>query len=448
MPDYRVSGRQLAWMVAAFIVAPCIINMPQFMARLAIMDAWITQLLPVVYGFAVSYVLYQLAKAYPGKNFFEINLLIGGKIVGGMINILFLLHIWFVLARNTTLFVAFVKTNLLLRTPYEISLFLLIIVLIYYGKTSLEVSARVNDMFFPVLALTILTIPLLLSNDINIYQMQPIMTEPALDLGFANALASSWYADVSIFAAFLPAISNPKTLYTSLRHGLTLAAVLITWVVLSGVCVLGPTLMARQNYPTYTLIQQIHITDFLDRVELFIFSVYFPTFIVSIAIAFLAFLIGFASYDKSRHHEFYSKTVGWFVLITLVFAFEGTTEVSNFANFAYPAFVLLVQPIALLIILLLLFRKKRKGRTLQQQQQSENHSMADNNTPTSAKQSFNKRRRITDLFIIIGIASAAVGLYIAKDIQWAGRLCAILYSLSIVLIYFTTRKEMKAADQS
>ncbi|WP_052476496.1 GerAB/ArcD/ProY family transporter [Cohnella kolymensis] len=447
MAKYFLSGRQLAWLVAVFIVAPAVINMPQHLARLAYMDAWVTQMLPVIYGFAVCYVYYRLAKVFPGKNFFEICFQIAGKYGGALINIVFLVHIWFILAKNTNLFIGFIKTNLLLRTPYEVSLFLLILVLIYYGKTSVEVATRVNDMFFALIAFLIITIPLLLSNDISIFQMLPIFVEPLPDLGIANALTASSYGDITVFAAFLPVIANSKMLYTSFRHGLSIAALLITWILVTEICVLGPSITSREIYPTYALIQQIHITDFLDRMEIFIFSIYFPSFIVCIVIAFLAILTGLGSFDRSNRPQAYNKTAGWFLLMTLVFAFEGTPEVSTFANYAYPVYVFAVQPLALVIVFLLSFRKKaREGSPTQDQKSSESNQPSAASFSASSIRSFRRWKLFTYILIVLGIASVIVGWMVAKDVQWIARVCAAVYMLVLILLVFTTYREMKSVE--
>jgi spore germination protein KB len=447
MPKYFLSGRQLAWLVAGFIVAHAIINMPQQLTKIAYMDAWMTQILPVVYGFVVCYVYYRLAKIFPGKNFFEISFQIAGKYGGALINIVFLVHIWFILAKNATLFIGFIKTNLLLRTPYEVSLLLLTLVLIYYGKASVEVATRVNDIFFALLAFMIIIIPLLLSNDISLYQMMPILTEPLPDMGVASALTASFYGDVTVFAAFLPVIANSKMLYTSFRHGLAIAALLITWVMIAEICVLGPGITSREIYPTYALIQQIHITDFLDRMELFIFSIYFPSFFVCIIVAFLAILIGFGSFDRSNRPQVYNKAAGWLLLITLVFAFDGTPEVNAFASYAYPVYVFTVQPLALIIVFLLSFRKKaRQGSSTEEQQSSESKQQSTANFSASSLRSFRRWKLFTYILIVLGIASVIIGWMVSKDIQWLARLCAAVYLLAILLLVLSTYREMKSVE--
>jgi spore germination protein KB len=441
MRKYRLSGRQFSWLIAAYIMTPAIINLPQHLARTASMDAWITQLLPVLYGFAVCYVFYRLARLFPGKNFFEINFKLAGKWGGGLLNGLLLLHLWFILARDTTMFTGFIKTNLLLRTPYEVTLLLLMIVLIYYGKTSVEVTARVNDIFFGLLCLMVLFLPLLVSNDISIYQMQPILIEPPADLTVANALSTSYYGDVIAFGAFLPAIGNSKLLFSAFRHGLALTAALITWIIVTCLCVLGPNIMSKEVYPTYALIQQIHITDFLDRLEIVIFSAYFPSFIVNITLSFFAILIGLASFTKSNNYQFYSKPVGWLTLLTLVFAFGGTPEVAIFANYGFPVFLFAVQPLAILVTLLLSWRKSKQL----------NHSEASKDTADDknpeTRRSLQMWRRVTHIVIVAGLGFVVIGWFISKDYQWLAKICAIGYLLALLATVYSTFMEKSRADK-
>jgi spore germination protein KB len=437
MRKYRVSERQLAWLITSYIVTCSIINLPQQLPRIALMDAWITQLFPVVYGFGTAYVFYRLAKWFPGKNFFEITILLAGRWGGRILNTLFLLHLWFILARDTMLFIGFIKTNLLLRTPYEISLLLLILVLIYYGKMSIEVSARVNDLFFVFLCFTVLLLPLLLSNDLSLHQLFPIFIEPPQDVGIANLLSTSYYGDVAAFAAFLPAISNPKSLFASFRHGLVLTAVLITWVIVTGICVLGPNIMSKEIYPTYSLIQQIHITDFLDRMEIFIFSIYFPSFIVNLTLSFFAILIGLASFTKSNNYQFYSRSAGWFLLMTFVFAFGGTPEVSIFANYGFPVFLFIVQPLALIITLSLGYRKaKQAGSPLESHYEEGKSDL-----------SWRKWKRMTHLLIVFAFVCVIAGFIVSKDFQWLGRVCAVGYASALLAAVLTTYMEMKRASE-
>ncbi|TJY44004.1 hypothetical protein E5161_00990 [Cohnella pontilimi] len=434
MRRYRISQRQFGWLIVSYLVTSAIINLPQQLSRIAAQDAWLTQWFPLCYGICVCYVFYRLAKLFPGKNFFEISTELAGKWGGGFLKLIFLLHMWFIFARDSMLFMGFIKTNLLLRTPYEITLLLLFIVLVYYGKTSVEVSARVNDIFFVFLALMVFALPLLLSNEMSITQLEPSVVEPAGDIGLAGLMSASYYGDIVAFAAFLPGITNPKSLLAAFRHGLSLTVLLITWLIATGITVLGADIMAKENFPTYAMVQQIHITDFLDRVEIFEFSIYFPSFVINLTITFFAVLIGLTSFTKSNNYQFYSRSAGLFILLTCEFAFSGTPDVAIFANYGFPVYMYAVQPIGLLILLLLAWRKSKPSDTAAGQRTEQEKK---------SERSWRIWMRVTHLWILFGLVCIVAGMCLSKDYQWAARICAGGYAVSLFGTVISTYMEQK-----
>ncbi|WJH35189.1 endospore germination permease [Paenibacillus sp. CC-CFT747] len=326
MRNQTISHRQLAWLIAAGFMTSTTILLPQQLALYSGNDAWFAPIFCAIYALLACYVFYRLAKRYPGQTIFQITKLLAGKWIGSLLNIIILFNIWLVFVRNARLFINFVKLNLLPSTPEEILLLLLVVVLIYYGSTSIEVTARVNELFFPFLFLITLLLPLLLSNELSIYQLEPVLVKPAADLTLSGLIASSWYGDVIVVGAFLHTIYNSKQLYSAMRHGILLSVFGLTILCIVGIAVLGANTLGKENYPSYVLAEQIHISDFLDRVELILFSIYFPTFLVSIMTAFLALLIGVASFTKTRDYTFYSRSMGWLMLLAVYLAFPGARD--------------------------------------------------------------------------------------------------------------------------
>ncbi|WNQ10458.1 endospore germination permease [Paenibacillus aurantius] len=373
MRNQTISHRQLAWLIAAGFMTSTTILLPQQLALYSGNDAWFAPLFCAIYALLACYVFYRLAKRYPGQTIFQITKLLAGKWIGSLLNIIILFNIWLIFVRNSRLFINFVKLNLLPSTPEEILLLLLVVVLIYYGSTSIEVTARVNELFFPFLFLSTLMLPILLSNELSIYQLEPVLVKPASDLTLSGLIASSWYGDVIVVGAFLHTIYNSKQLYSAMRHGILLSVFGLTILCIVGIAVLGANTLGKENYPSYVLAEQIHISDFLDRVELILFSIYFPTFLVSIMTAFLALLIGVASFTKTRDYTFYSRSMGWLMLLAVYLAFPGGPETRTFATYSFPPFVLTVQPVLFLVLLMLALWKKttRSGHEKGQQEEEE-----------------------------------------------------------------------------
>lgn len=468
-----IGQRQFSWLLVVFIITPALINLPEQLVLIAGSDAIFTQMVPAIYTLVIGFVFYKLSVWFPGKNLFEINIAVAGKWGGGIVNGLFLAHIFLVFCRDFRILSGFIKTSLLPRTPEEILIMLAVLVLIYYGRTSVEVAARVNELFFPLLVMILLILPLLLANDFTLFQRDPVLIHSALQLGTDSLLGTSWYGDAVIFGAFLNVIGNYKQLHAAFRHGIMLAAFLLTYLLAVCIYVLGPGITAKEYYPTYALFRQVHITDFLDRVDLAMFSIYFPSYFINIVLSYIALLIGITSYVKDKDYTRYSRALGWLMVLVLYFAFSGTTDAIQFGNFGLPLFVLAIQPPYLIAAYFLArYRHKKKGsastsggesgrETSGASQQASSAVDPARPSPSSPGDSQTQKKepptrgwkrmpiplriwmRLTHIFLAAGVIFLGLGIWLGLNYQKFAVFCASAYLLCLVLTVITTYMEMK-----
>lgn len=98
MPNKEViNHRQMAWMISSIIVGTGLISSHNELIRISRMDAWFSYALPIVYAFFIAALYSYLSLNYPGKNIFTIVYELTGKWLGGIINLFFFIHIWFIL---------------------------------------------------------------------------------------------------------------------------------------------------------------------------------------------------------------------------------------------------------------------------------------------------------------------------------------------------------------
>ncbi|GIP39998.1 hypothetical protein J31TS4_32780 [Paenibacillus sp. J31TS4] len=362
MQKQLISPRQLAWLLTTYIITTAMLTVPQLLTRVAGSDAWLFQIFPIIYGLLICSLFFYLARRFPGKNLFDINLQLAGRLFGSVLNLVLLLNIWFILTRDVRYFTFLLKTTLLPRTPEEILLFLFVIVLIYYGQAGIEVTARVNELLLPLLLLLLITVPFLLANEISIRLLEPFFSAPLGDLFFTIPAGASYLGDFLVAGFFLHTVANQLQLKTAIRHGFIQSAVVLMYVMMTSIAVFGSKLVSIQNYPTYQAVAQVHITDFLDRVELFEFAIFFPAFILNTALSFIAILIGIASFTQKKDYRLYSKAAGWLIIPTVYFAFRNNAEGYRFTDYSFPLFVLLLHPLYYLLVLLLAAVRQKKGQ--------------------------------------------------------------------------------------
>lgn len=356
-----VNHRQIAWLVGSVLMTGMMISFLRSVVQVARMDAWFSQILPIFYAIFIAYVLSGLVEAFPGKNIFEILFIIGGKWIGGAINLLILFYIWIILAVDIKGAADFLHISLLPNTPLEVILLVFVLLMMYYGKTSLEVAARVNEFYFPLYFIMCISLYFLLINEYNVERLEPILTSNLDRIVVSNFLPVGVYGDIFLIGAFLHAIVEPRLFYAAMKHGVIIVGFGTTIMLLVLLGVMGFVIAGRLNFPIYILVQQIHVTDFLDRVEMILFSVWFPAFTIKVIVAYLAFLVGVGSFGGQRHYNTFNAPCGWFIVVSSIFAFPNVANIDQFISYSLPLFVLVFQfPLA--IFLLIHVRRRNKGR--------------------------------------------------------------------------------------
>jgi|UPI0003A77F42 spore germination protein (amino acid permease) len=347
-----INHRQIAWLTSGVIMTGAVVSLPQQLAVVAKNDAWLSQLLPVMYTVLVAYVFERLIRAYPGKNIFEILIETRGRVAGSLFNGILLLFFLLILLRDIKGVGHFLHLSLLSETPLEIILLVFVVVLQYFGRSSMEVAARVNEMYFPMFFILSFSMYFILSNEYDLRRLEPIMDSKFVALLLSNWMSGGLYGDIFVFGAFLHAISQSRLFFSAVKHGATMAGFGIMLILIIQLGVMGYLITSRLNYPVYVLVEQIHLTDFLDRVEVMLFSIWFPAFAIKVVITYLTLLIGIGTLTRREDYTYCNGPFGWFVLILSITTFQHINDVNNFIGFVLPVLVPLIQwPMLLLLFL-------------------------------------------------------------------------------------------------
>ncbi|WP_159884712.1 GerAB/ArcD/ProY family transporter [Paenibacillus puerhi] len=455
-----ISHKQFAWLICSLLTGGGLLSIQHEMFRIAKLNAWMTFLLPALYALLVAWVLTKLAIRFPRKHLFEITSIIFGRFFGTLINLIILVHIWFILMRNLKSFSQFIGTTLLPNTPPGILIMLFMLLLIFYGRSSVEVVARVNELFFPFFFLQIILSPIVLSNEIDRRLITPIVTLDLTNYSFASLLGFGWFGDILVAGAFLHTLWSARQARSALRLGIITSAVLLSLSMFMQLIVLGPIISGNMTYPNYSLVQHIHITDFLDRMDLFILSIWYPINACKIIAVYLAFLIGLASLFKQREYTLINSPASLFLLLTTTLAFTSTTEVLSFEKFSTPVIVACYQP---LLLIGLMIGARRFPPPRQERAGGGAHSPPDGHSEqadTGQKAEAGNRRNgrlsrvpasvwklVGNGLLLLCIIFSATGLFLGTDYASVGIICGSGYALCLIAAAATSLIELKKTDK-
>lgn len=448
-----INQRQLSWLASSVITSGGILTLQNVLIRVSQMDAWYSYLPSVFYVFGVASFFGYITKHYPQKNIFEIAQEVLGRFGGTIINLIMLFHFWQIVMRDISSVSRFSTTLLLHNTPLEILTLLPCLLLIYFGKSSVEVIARVNDLFYPLFVITVLSMPLLLSNEFYFRLVTPAMTMPLDRVAASSLLTIGSAGDIFILGAFLHMMSNPNQVRSSIRHGSLLGIFLLTMAIFLVLVVLGPKMPGNFLYPVYNLVQTIHVTDFLDRVDLIILMIWYPTVACKMIAIYMALLLGISAILDKRNYPTINKPVALFMVMTTLLSFKTTTDLLTFSNYSAPVFALAYQPLVMAILLIAVARKKRK---LGNQAGAKDNSTGGQPSGVQASQKIGKlSQRLSykhwlwggNALIILAALCLMVGLMFSKYYASIGTVCAIIFAICMFLTAFTTYMEVSQLKQ-
>jgi len=280
----KISNLQTIFLTANFVFSSVVVSMPQVILGIGGQNGWMVPILLFpIYFLIIYFTLGRKRNTQTLENLFDLEAKGRRNFIEKGFVILFLLNAMVLFLRDLRATVDFVGTVLLPTTPIDMITILLVLVIAYISTSGLEVVARVTTLHFGLLLLIVLLLPLLLLNEMDIGNFQPLPSiGQFMDVIGAGALTFSWVGEIFLILIVVSHINPSKEVRRSVFIGTGLTLFLFSIILLLEVSVLGPDLVREATYPSYVLIEQINITDFLDRLDPFIVVIWLPTIITKL----------------------------------------------------------------------------------------------------------------------------------------------------------------------
>ncbi|PLS08561.1 GerAB/ArcD/ProY family transporter [Neobacillus cucumis] len=350
----KISELQLSLLVANLIFAGPIISLPQIILQQGDQNAWMVPI--IIYPILLTLIFIIFGK---NKNaeWTQNVLLIGGKskwIEKGFI-LLFLLFVIFTFIRDLRGMIDFVATVLLPTTPNDVLMVLSILVVIYVAISGIEVIARMTSIFFFILFIIVSMLPLLLMNEWNFGNLQPLFGMESIPAILrAVYVTFSWMGEIFFFLIIISNSNPPRKARRAVIIGTGLGLFLFMVVLLSALAVLGTKIIRESTYPSLMLIQQINITDFLDRLDLVITVAWLPTIFTKVA--FLLYAINHClSYLYKHNTNKYLFPIAFIVGYLSILMFKNTMDLLRFSFYTWNIIGLILE---LMLVFIFLFVRR------------------------------------------------------------------------------------------
>ncbi len=257
----------------------------------------------------------------------------------------------------------FVASVLLPNTPLDMLMLLSIFTIIYIAMGGLEVISRINAIQFVMLTIAVVLLPFLLANEWELGNFQPVLNiKTVKSILIAVFFSISWMGEMVLFLIVIANINPIKAARRAVISGAALGLSLFFLILFLEIAVLGTKIIKGATYPSYVLIQQIHLTDFIDRLDLVIASVWIPAFLSKLAFLLYGFNFCLSYFYKSNTNKFLFPLACCLGFLS-VLLFKNNMEHLHFAFYTWNVLGIGLEA---LIILLFIFAR-RATRHLEKQ---------------------------------------------------------------------------------
>ncbi|WP_462409597.1 GerAB/ArcD/ProY family transporter [Neobacillus sp. Marseille-QA0830] len=356
-----ISNLQMMFLVANFIVSATVISLPQITVHIGGQNAWLVPLMILPLLIVMNLVLFGKRKYIDSfTNLFTINK--RSSIWEKGFIFFFLLFVILTFIRDLRAMIDFVAVVLLPSTPISIIMILSVFIIAYIGLAGLEVTARINAIYFVILAFVIVLLPVLLLNESDIKNFQPLPSfRSVLSVSKSVYFTFAWLGEMLFFLIAVGNINPIKQARKAVISGTLLGIGLFLIVIVMQIAVLGTKIVREATFPSYVLIQQINLTDFLDRLDLVIVAVWLPTLITKAAFLLFAINHCLSFYYKSNTNKFlfpFAFILGYISILM----FKNSMEHIHFSFYTWSSLGLILE---LIIVALFLVVKRKSRRSIE-----------------------------------------------------------------------------------
>lgn len=358
MDKIKITNHQLFSLTANGAIGGSILVISALLTSIAKQDAWITALLTPAFGMLVIWIYGFLGSHYPSMTFVGIIKSILGKWLG-LIAAVGFVYLCLEIASHIPWYVGnFVTTQAMPQTPaYTInSLFVIAIVIaVLYG---IETIVRASELFISFVSIIFILAMILVLPNARIEYLQPVFEKGIIPILKGSVFLSCFltFPTITLMMIYPININNISEAKKSLFKGYLLAALIIFITILMSILVLGSTITAKSQYPTYLLAKEINVGVIFTRLEFLIAAVWIITEFIIGTLFFYAGVLGLSQLLGLRDHKRLVMPLGLNILVLSGVSLPNSIYQSKWISLFYPPYIItygLILPVLLLLVFLI-----------------------------------------------------------------------------------------------
>ncbi|MBO3285155.1 endospore germination permease [Paenibacillus sp. FSL M8-0228] len=352
----QFTTRQIVLLGVLMEVGITLIHAPAQAADHANQHAYWTCIIAAIVLCLPIWAMLKLKRRFPDQDLMQ-AMVSSHPVLGRMLLAVYLILFLIIFARDLRIITDLVEVVLLPLTPIVVTSLIVLLTLVFMAKGGISTIVNMAEIFLPMLILTLLTMPLFFGRNMDFSMLRPYL-HPEVE----GVIKGSWrmlgyMADI-LMVPFV--ISGKSYNGRSAWYGHLLGTAFLIMLVLQSELVIGVPILSRLFYPSYELVRQLQLTDFLDRFDLFVAALTVPTFLTKIGIDLYVTSLAVKRMFSHAWGSLMVWPVGLLGYVCSFMLFSNIVQVFDFSR-EWTA-VMIIFFVLMPLVLWMLLRPKSKGK--------------------------------------------------------------------------------------
>lgn len=249
-------------------------------------DAWVAEIAVGLGNQLVLWLFLVIAMRFPGQSLTAILRQVLGRTLGGLFSLIYGLYFLHYCSEVLRSFGEFMATTIMPQTPLSVVMLAMGLVAAYCAHKGIEIIGRSSEMLFPIIAVGMGLVVLLVLNQARPTRLLPVMDQGVGPVLLSVARSSLVFTEAPFFPSAFALLHNRKGLSITLHTMFAVISISIAFITAVVVATEGDDLAAATTYAIFGLARLATVGEFFDRIE----PLFMTTVVMGYAIRITVFL--------------------------------------------------------------------------------------------------------------------------------------------------------------
>lgn len=287
---------------------------------------YLSYILAAMIFVVILWMLMRSAKRFPSQDLFQ-SLTARFPVLGRGIGFLYLLFFLYILARDLRIMGDYTDVVLLPETPHIVIGIILMATVTYMARGGIRSLTSLTELVGPIFIGALFFILVVLFKDFNMEYVMPIFHLDIPGIGEGTWLVLSSTGQIIALPFIIP---SKDYRYRDPLYSLLIGTLLIIMVAVMLLLVVGVPIAERLMYPSYELVRQIRITDFLDRFDLIFVALWYPLILINMATTLYIICYGLKIMIPSVSGKMMAAPIGLLAFSCSAWFFQDALQILDF----------------------------------------------------------------------------------------------------------------------